>query len=154
MIRKLTKLEESKVRKVYLEIFTELAAADRIVPRRLEQAKHDAQHSTVADLLGSIEHEKGIKERLGFDPWSRPKLRLAVLAFHIEQLCLTEAPAQFGLTSCEGMEEVKVRIEPPKNLTGHEWDNIFLNDNWCGNRHGGVEAFCKIIAALQPELID
>ncbi len=85
----------------------------------------------------------------------KPELRLSIFAIHIGQLQRADAPNEFSLHPCEGVN-VKVRIEKAISYLeaeGSVWDGVYFNDLPVGNRCGAAEAFTKLICAANPTII-
>ena len=68
------------------------------------------------------------------------ELRLDTFAKQAARFYIEDAPAKFTLCPLAGVV-AECRIEP---TTGSEriWDMVYINGRCCGNRHGGVRAFC------------
>ncbi len=79
-------------------------------------------------------------------------LRLSIFAQHVGDILMTEAPARFTLAPCDG---VRVEVEITKN--GSEWpavwDGVAINNEYCGNRRGGVEKLLALVFDAKPEVI-
>jgi hypothetical protein len=79
-------------------------------------------------------------------------MRLSIFAYHVQCIAITKAPAVFTLSPCDGVV-ADVRIEPTRHAaSGSIWDEVTVNGQSAGNRAGGVKAFCKLVAAVKPEI--
>lgn len=75
--------------------------------------------------------------------WNSPKMRLAIFAQHITEIMRPDNVEKFTLSPFKGFI-VKVEIQ------GEE---VYLNGMACGNRHGGVQEFTRLVNEQKPEII-
>lgn len=75
---------------------------------------------------------------------NRPKMRLAIFAFHVQSIALDEAPTIMRLSPASGID-VFVDID----INGL----VRVNGRDVGNRQGAIQEFSRIVASVNPELI-
>ena len=77
------------------------------------------------------------------------KLRLPIFAHHVATIALTDAPTEFTLHPFEGVS-IHVRIDRPG--IGQTDAQVYLDDQWCGNRWGGTVAYAQLVDDHTPKL--
>ena len=80
-------------------------------------------------------------------------MRLQIFARHVAGIWAQEAngkPQTYH--PCDGIR-AEVTITPSHFAPSDRvWDQVDINGKWCGNRHGGVKAFCVMVNAAAPEI--
>ena len=77
-------------------------------------------------------------------------MQLHIFVHHVSEIFSTQAPAEFELHPHPGIV-AKVRIvRYDLALPWDIWDQVYINGQWCGNRHGGVRYFTDMICNAAP----
>lgn len=107
-------------------------------------------YRTKAELLGDLDRYAA---EYGCDGAPKqPLLNLNIFAWQASHFHSEDAPAEFVLCPCQGVE-AHVTIEPAHDGWERIWDQVTINGKVCGNRHAGLKQFTQMVLKVNPRLM-